>query len=447
MKLGTRILLGYLGILALLVVIAIVSSTKVDGISSGLETINSVNSVKQRYAINFRGSVHDRAILMRDILLLDDKAEIQATLDGIQQRVAAYATSAVALDAMMAANMAVTQYERDILAGIKQTEARTMPLMTEVIRLQFAGRQGPALDLLRHEARPAFVEWLGRINKFIDLEEQKNHIVGRSVQDAASGFGVFMMLLTGGALVVGLLIGGWAVLTMRPLRHLAETVRRLAADDLEAEVAGAARRDEIGAIASAVLVFKENMVNARLQAAEQEGRKAQTAAEQKAVMNRTADAFEASVGSLVSLLSADAATLQGTAQSMSVIATKTNDQASNVAASAEEASAGVQTVAAAAEELTTSIHEISRQVAQSAKITGQAVEDARRTDTIVRALAESARKIGDVVQLISGIAGQTNLLALNATIEAARAGDAGKGFAVVASEVKSLAAQTAKATD
>jgi methyl-accepting chemotaxis protein len=107
----------------------------------------------------------------------------------------------------------------------------------------------------------------------------------------------------------------------------------------------------------------------------------------------------------------------------------------------------VQTVAAAAEELTASIHEISRQVAQSAKITGKAVDDARRTDTIVRALADGAQKIGDVVQLITGIAAHTNLLALNATIEAARAGDAGKGFAVVASEVKSLAGQTAKATE
>ncbi len=171
------------------------------------------------------------------------------------------------------------------------------------------------------------------------------------------------------------------------------------------------------------------------------------AAEQKVLMNRTADAFEAKVGSLVSMLSSNATKMQVTAQTMSATATQTNQQATTVAAAAEEASAGVQTVAAAAEELTASIHEISRQVAQSTKITGKAVEDARRTDTIVRALADGAQKIGDVVQLITGIAAQTNLLALNATIEAARAGDAGKGFAVVASEVKSLAGQTAKATE
>jgi methyl-accepting chemotaxis protein len=174
---------------------------------------------------------------------------------------------------------------------------------------------------------------------------------------------------------------------------------------------------------------------------------ASAAAAQKTAMSQTADAFEAKVGSLVSMLSSGATELQATAQSMSATATQTNQQATTVAAAAEEASAGVQTVAAAAEELTSSIHEIGRQVAQSAKITAKAVEDARRTDTIVRALADGAQKIGDVVQLITNIAAQTNLLALNATIEAARAGDAGKGFAVVASEVKSLATQTARATE
>jgi methyl-accepting chemotaxis protein len=174
---------------------------------------------------------------------------------------------------------------------------------------------------------------------------------------------------------------------------------------------------------------------------------AEATAAQRAALNQTADAFETNVGNLVSMLSSGVTELQTAAQSMSAKATQTNQQANAVATAAEGASAGVQTVAAAAEELTASIHEISRQVTQSAKITGKAVEDARRTDTIVRALADGARKIGDVVQLITGIATQTNLLALNATIEAARAGEAGKGFAVVASEVKNLAGQTAKATD
>lgn len=167
----------------------------------------------------------------------------------------------------------------------------------------------------------------------------------------------------------------------------------------------------------------------------------------RAARCQTAEIFQASFGKLISLLTSDAAMLHTTAQSMSDTAGRTNRQANAVAAAATAASAGVETVSEAADALTASIHEISRQVSQSTAVTGKAVEETRRTDVIVRALAEGAQKIGDVVRLISGIAGQTNLLALNATIEAARAGDAGKGFAVVASEVKSLAAQTTTATE
>jgi methyl-accepting chemotaxis protein len=160
-----------------------------------------------------------------------------------------------------------------------------------------------------------------------------------------------------------------------------------------------------------------------------------------------ADKFETQVGAIVEQISSASSTLEKTASTMSEAAARTAGDASATTAAANDASSGVQGVAAAAEELASSIAEISRQVTHSGKVTGKAVEDARRTDTIVHALADGAQKIGDVVGLISSIAGQTNLLALNATIEAARAGEAGKGFAVVASEVKGLATQTARATE
>ena len=253
-------------------------------------------------------------------------------------------------------------------------------------------------------------------------------------------FAAVILVAAGAAMIIGLNIG-------RPLGRLAGNMRGLAAGDKSIGITGVGRGDEIGGMAITVQVFKDAMIKADALAAEQEAIKAGAAAAHKTLMNQTADSFEAKVGGFVAALSSGATELEGTARSMSGTATRANGQAVTVAAAAEEASAGVATVAAAAEELAASISEIGRQVSQSSKITGQAVADAQRTDGIVRALADGAEKIGHVVGLISNIAGQTNLLALNATIEAARAGDAGKGFAVVASEVKSLANQTAKATD
>ena len=232
-----------------------------------------------------------------------------------------------------------------------------------------------------------------------------------------------------------------------PIAAMTAAMQRLSRRDLAADIPGVRRGDEIGVMAGAVQVFKDNMIKADELAAGQERIKAGAALERQSAMRNLADDFETKVGRLVGMVASSSTELEATARSMTGTAGQTNQQATTVAAAAEQASVGVQTVASTAEELSSSIGEISRQVAQSAEMTGKAVASAQRTDTIVRALADGAEKIGDVIGLISNIAGQTNLLALNATIEAARAGDAGKGFAVVASEVKSLASQTARATE
>jgi methyl-accepting chemotaxis protein len=230
-----------------------------------------------------------------------------------------------------------------------------------------------------------------------------------------------------------------------PIVGLTSRMSRLANGDVTEAIPGAARSDEIGAMAAAVTVFKDNMIRADRLAAEKQAendgkmRRAQ-------MLDELTRAFEAKVTELVGGLSQASSTMESTAQSMTSTAAQTNSQAAVVAAASEQTSTNVQTVASATEELTSSIAEIGRQVAQSSEIAARAVDNARRTGDTARALAEGAQKIGDVVTLIQSIAEQTNLLALNATIEAARAGDAGRGFAVVASEVKSLAGQTAKAT-
>jgi methyl-accepting chemotaxis protein len=223
-------------------------------------------------------------------------------------------------------------------------------------------------------------------------------------------------------------------------------MQSIAAGSIDQAVEETERGDEIGRMAETLEILRQTAMTARTLAAEQIATKQRGENDKREALIALADRFDASVGRLVGLMASGSSELEATAQSMTGTAERTNNQATVVSSAAAEASARVQTVAAAAEELSSSIGEISRQVAQSAGITARAVDSARHTDTIVRALADGAQQIEHVAKLISDIAAQTNLLALNATIEAARAGEAGRGFAVVAVEVKSLASQTAEAT-
>jgi methyl-accepting chemotaxis protein len=267
------------------------------------------------------------------------------------------------------------------------------------------------------------------------------------IEDAFRPQAIQVILVVAGAVAV-LCVLAWLVASSisRPLGTLRGAMVRIAGGDVEAPVGNLEGRGEAAEMARAVEVFKQGMRDAAQLREAQEALKAQAAAEQRAARNRMADEFEAKVGALVRQLAQGASRLELTAEQLTGTAGQSSAQAADVAASAHEASHAVNAVAAAAEQLTASIGEINRRLADSSQLANQAVADARRTDGLVRALAETARKIGDVVGLISGIAAQTNLLALNATIEAARAGDAGKGFAVVATEVKTLADQTGRAT-
>ena len=255
-------------------------------------------------------------------------------------------------------------------------------------------------------------------------------------------------VMTGLVSVVALALGIWLVIQnlARPVERMTRSILDVASGRTDIEIYGIGRQDEIGEMAGAVEVFKQNLLETERLRTEQIERDRQAAAARKAEMARLADQFQESVGRIVETVSSASSQLETAAGQLTVNAASTQELSGTVASASEQTSVNVQGVAAASEQLSMTVQEIGRQVHESSGIAEEAVHQASETNANVVELAESAERIGAVVELINQIAGQTNLLALNATIEAARAGDAGKGFAVVAQEVKALAAQTAKAT-
>jgi len=276
-------------------------------------------------------------------------------------------------------------------------------------------------------------------------------LAGAYVDDLDADFhaALWRLAAIGGAVLLVTMLVAWLInrdITGSIVR-LRGMMERLAKGELTLAVTGTGRGDEMGEMARTVQVFKDSMVETERLRGEQEELKRKAESDRKAFLKTMADDFERGVRESLDKLAAASKQMRATSQSMSATADETNRQATTVSAAAGQASSNVQTVATATEELSSSVGEIGRQVTQSTRIAGQGVAEASRTNETVGGLSAAAQKIGDVVKLISDIASQTNLLALNATIEAARAGEAGKGFAVVASEVKSLANQTAKATE
>lgn len=273
--------------------------------------------------------------------------------------------------------------------------------------------------------------------------------IERATEDTIHSTQRFVMILTLAVTLVGIvmaiLIGSGIA---RPIIALCNSMRELASGRFDVVLSGLDRGDEIGQMANAVETFKVQAVaKAERDASEQEEKNRASSEARRSELISFADDFESAVGAIVSNVAASASQLEGAASVLTRTADTTQNLSSSVASASEEASSNVQSVASATEELSTSVEEIGRQVRESSRIADDAVVQARETDERIAKLSKAAQQIGDVVKLINAIAEQTNLLALNATIEAARAGEAGRGFAVVASEVKSLASQTAKATD
>jgi hemerythrin-like metal-binding protein len=387
----------------------------------------------------------------------------------------AASAAGVAQEALMLARMEGLRFLRapteDSALTLKSRMARYVDRAGRLVRMLPAGElRGMAEGLLRDaEAYQKGFERLGTLSLGVRTQQERSLALSaqflssteelRAAQNARLAQTVaetkdeivateaVVLALAAVALCLGA-AAAWIIgrgITV-PVKGMTAAMEKLAHGDLETEVPARGNKDEIGAMAEAVQVFKDNAIRVRRLEAEAEEQKRRAEADRRAAMNKMADEFEQSVGHVIERVAAAVSELQAASGQMASTAQETSAQATSVASAAEEASSNVQTVASATEELAASINEIGKQVAHSAEVAEKATHQAEAASASIRSLADNANRIGEIIALINDIASQTNLLALNATIEAARAGDAGKGFAVVAGEVKNLASQTARAT-
>ncbi|WP_395004526.1 methyl-accepting chemotaxis protein [Undibacterium sp.] len=412
LTLKARIALGFALVLSMMTILTIIGIWQVNSISTGLTTIGDVNSVKQRYAINFRGSVHDRAIALRDVILVPSDAELSPVLATITSLTADYEKSAAPLDKMFNERKDITNEEKKILESIKEIEAKTLPMIKKVIELRRAGDADQAKQVMLSEARPAFVEWLARINKLIDFEENLNRQESTIARATASGFQTLMLITCFAALVLGAVV---ATLIARNIskalggepREASAIARSIAAGDLSIDIDVDARDQT--SVLSAMKEMRDSLVS---------------------IVGRVRSATETiSTGS-------------------SEIASGNQDLSERT----EQQATSLENTASSMSELTSTVKQNADNAKQANQLavtaSGVAIKGGEVVSQVVNTMSsinDSAKKIVDIIAVIDGIAFQTNILALNAAVEAARAGEQGRGFAVVASEVRNLAQRSAAA--
>ncbi len=422
-----RLTLGFALVLTMMVAVTIIGIQKVNFIDKTLAEITDVNAVKQRYAINFRGSVHDRAIAIRDVVMFDDPngAPMREALDEIKRLDDFYQKSAGSLDQILQNDAMAQPEERQIVQNIKAIEAKTQPLIQQIIQAKKSGNEVEAERILFEQAKPAFIAWLAAINQFIDFEEQKNQKATPSAREVASGFQWLMISLCGVAIVLGGMVAWWISRQLTQAlggepADAAAMVTRIAAGDLTERIPVTYPNSMLAAVAQmqqrlveivGAIDQSSDQLSKQAQYVAQVSEQAQMAAQQQAEASATTAHRVEQITVSVS--------------NISTIAQQTEDNSAQTASLSESGTQSVKTAAS----------EIGR-IAQTVESSAQQI----------RQLQQRSQEIGGIAGVIGEIAEQTNLLALNAAIEAARAGESGRGFAVVADEVRKLAERTASAT-
>jgi methyl-accepting chemotaxis protein len=421
---GKKLGLGFSFVLVLAIVSILLAMSRVSEIKNILTTINDVNNVKTRYAVNFRGSVHDRSIVLRDILLIENVQEIPPEIEKMKTLAANYAEASIGINKMFSTRSDITAEERQALSAIESDQAKTLPLVEKVINLRMSGQAPQALALLLGEARPAFVGWLKSINQLIDLEERLNKSAAAQAQRVAATFNQLKGLLALGIIFVS---ADNAFLMTRSITQPVRQASRLAQDIAAGNLTGVVTftgKDELADLLNA-LVGMQSSLGGTIR-----------------LISDTADKVATSAGQMQAVTEKSTAHMHKQSEEVIQAATAVNQMSAVVDDVAKNA--------ASASDASIMASRSSQQGRERVQATVGAIQNMAdeldRTSVLVVGLADKSREVGRVLDVIRNIAEQTNLLALNAAIEAARAGESGRGFAVVADEVRALAHRTQQST-
>lgn len=488
---GARLYAGFGFLLLLMIGLTLFSVSKMNDVNHDLMQINEVNSVKQRFAINFRGSVHDRSIAIRDVVLREDPAGRQAAIDLIAKLAATYAENEQKMNAMISVPGAATEPEKAIVAEIADIQAKANPVVADIIARQMANDGVQAKKILLDQAAPLFVSWLKAINKFIDYQENLNKSVGGNVSSVVAGFQALALGSLGCAVLLAVMAAFLATRSITlPMAKLQLALTRMAKGNTESTSDLEARSDEVGDLAKAVGAVRDAVTAEAEARAEADTRRAAnenaqieaTAAEREALSSQTNDAvrqlghaleemaagnldvrldrpFAASLDMLrvnfnnsVQQLQKALQTISENALSIDAGAREISDGSNDLARRTEQQAASIEQTAAALDEISTTVQDSTRRAEEAGSLVARTRANAERSGEVVKravsAMSQiegSSNEINNIISVIDDIAFQTNLLALNAGVEAARAGEAGKGFAVVAQEVRELAQRSANA--
>ncbi|MEO9275630.1 methyl-accepting chemotaxis protein [Marinomonas sp. 5E14-1] len=422
MTINQRLTIGFASVLLMMLILTSIGIHRVNFINESITQINDINSVKQRYAINFRGSVHDRAIAIRDVVFSRNQKELNETVSEIKELDKFYQMSAQLLTP---AKITMSSEEVAIYNKIKSIEQKTVPLIEQIIKYQADNNTEAAAHLLLTEAKPAFIEWLATINQFIDLEEASNQATTVEVREVTSSFSGWMIALTAVAFCIGSSLAYFISVRIRNSvggepQEAAGVIAKIAKGDLTGKIDSCCD-DSMMSSVQIMQTQLEKTVNSIMSSSDELSHRSSIVASGSQQALIAAENQVSYTSSAVNSLAAMSNSINSVADT--VLQTESNSKLT--AELSLKGRAAVQDVAREIEKISTTV---------------------KATVNQVNILQERTSEIGDIVNVIYSISDQTNLLALNAAIEAARAGEYGRGFAVVADEVRQLAKRTGEAT-